>query len=108
LAEGLVFAEKLGLDPEAFLQILKKSPAYSVAMDAKGDKMINNDFTPQSRITQHHKDLSLILKYADTLGQDMPLTKVHFDIMESAIKAGDGDLDNSAVIREIRRRKRNV
>ncbi|MEK7398368.1 MAG: NAD(P)-dependent oxidoreductase [Candidatus Poribacteria bacterium] len=105
LAEGLVFAEKLGLDLEAFLQILKKSPAYSVAMDAKGDKMIHDDFTPQSRITQHHKDLSIILKYADTLGQDMPLTKVHLDIMESAIKAGDGDLDNSAVIREIRRRE---
>jgi 3-hydroxyisobutyrate dehydrogenase-like beta-hydroxyacid dehydrogenase len=105
LAEGLVFAEQLGLDLEVFLSVLKKSPAYSVAMDAKGDKMIHEDFSPQSRIHQHHKDLSLILKYANALGQDMPLTKVHFDILESAISAGDGNLDNSAVIREIRRRK---
>jgi len=105
LAEGLVFAEKLGLELEVFLQLLKQSPAYSVAMDVKGDKMIHGDFTPQSRILQHHKDMSIVLKYADAAGQDMPLTKVHLDIMESAIAAGDGELDNSAVIQEIRRRK---
>ena len=39
LAEGLVFAEKLGLELEVFLQLLKKSPAYSVAMDVKGEDM---------------------------------------------------------------------
>ncbi|MBC8233769.1 NAD(P)-dependent oxidoreductase [bacterium] len=105
LAEGLVFAEKLGLELELFLHLLKQSPAYSVAMDVKGEKMIRDDFTPQSRILQHHKDLSIVLKYADAVGQDMPLTKVHLDIMEAAIAAGDGELDNSAVIQEIRRRK---
>ena len=104
LAEGLVFAERLGLDLEVFLQMLKRSPAYSVAMDVKGEKMVRGDFTPQSRILQHHKDVSIILKYADAAGQDMPLTKVHRHIMEAAIAAGDGELDNSAVIKEIRRR----
>jgi 3-hydroxyisobutyrate dehydrogenase-like beta-hydroxyacid dehydrogenase len=105
LAEGLVFAEELGLELDAFLQVLKQSPAYSVAMDVKGDKMIRGDFTPQSRILQHHKDISIVLKYAAAAGQDMPLTKIHFDIMAAAIAADDGELDNSAVIREIRRRK---
>ena len=33
LAEGLVFAEKLGLDLEAFLELLKATPAYSAIMD---------------------------------------------------------------------------
>ena len=105
LAEGLAFAEQLGLELEAFLRVLRMSPAYSVAMDVKGEKMIRGDFTPQSRIFQHHKDVSIVLKYADAAGQEMPLTKVHLDIMEAAIAAGDGELDNSAVIREIRRRK---
>ena len=33
LAEGLIFAEELGLDLEPFLELLKVSPAYSVSMD---------------------------------------------------------------------------
>lgn len=106
LAEGLVFAGKLGLDPKAFLELLKVTPAYSAAMDIKGKKMLDGDFTAQARLRQHHKDVSIILKYAEKLGQELPLSTVHLDVLKKAIEAGDGDLDNSAVIREIERRKR--
>jgi 3-hydroxyisobutyrate dehydrogenase-like beta-hydroxyacid dehydrogenase len=107
LAEGLVFAEKLGLDLAAFLELLKTTPAYSAAMDIKGEKMLKGDFTAQARIRQHHKDVSLILKYAEKTGQELPLSKVHLDVLEKAITAGDADLDNSAVIKEIRRRSKD-
>jgi 3-hydroxyisobutyrate dehydrogenase-like beta-hydroxyacid dehydrogenase len=104
LAEGLVFAAKLGLEPRAFLATLKVTPAYSAAMDVKGEKMLEGDFTPQARLRQHHKDVSIILKYAEKLKQELPFSKVHLEILEKAITAGDGELDNSAVIREIQRR----
>ncbi len=104
LAEGLVFAAKLGLEPRAFLELLKVTPAYSAAMDVKGKKMLEDDFTPQARLRQHHKDVSIILKYAENSEQELPLSKTHLDVLEKAIAAGDGELDNSAVIREIRRR----
>jgi 3-hydroxyisobutyrate dehydrogenase-like beta-hydroxyacid dehydrogenase len=104
LAEGLVFAKKLGLDPDAFLELLKVTPTYSAAMDVKGKKMLDGDFQPQARLRQHHKDVSIILKYAERLKQELPLSKVHLDVLKKAIEAGDGDLDNSAVIREIERR----
>jgi 3-hydroxyisobutyrate dehydrogenase-like beta-hydroxyacid dehydrogenase len=104
LAEGLVFAAKLGLEPRAFLEMLKVTPAYSAAMDVKGQKMLEGDFTPQARLRQHYKDVSIILKHADDLQQELPLSKVHLEILEKAIAAGDGELDNSAVIREIQRR----
>jgi 3-hydroxyisobutyrate dehydrogenase-like beta-hydroxyacid dehydrogenase len=104
LAEGLVFAAKLGLEPKAFLEILKVTPAYSAAMDVKGEKMLEGDFTPQARLRQHYKDVSIILKHAENLKQELPLSKVHLEILEKAITAGDGELDNSAVIREIQRR----
>ncbi len=108
LAEGLVFAESLGLDPTTFLEVLRAGPAYSAAIDTKGDRMLRADFTPESRIRQHCKDVSLILQYARDSAQELPLSRVHFDILESAVDAGDGDLDTSAVIREIRRRQRNA
>lgn len=104
LAEGLVFAERLGLEPGTFLEVLRAGPAYSVAVDVKGHKMLNGDFTPQSRIKQHHKDVSLILKYALDHDQDLPLSRVHCDILDSAIAAGEGGLDTCAVLKEIRRR----
>ena len=104
LAEGLVFASKLGLDAQGFLELLKVTPAYSAAMDVKGKKMLDGDFTAQARLRQHHKDVSIILKYAEKAGQELPLSRVHLDVLKKAIDAGDGDLDNSAVIREIERR----
>lgn len=104
LAEGLIFAEKLGLDPAAFLELIKTTPAYSAIMDIKGEKMIEGDFTPQARIRQHRKDVFLILKHAEEAGQELPLSKVHLDVLDKAIAAGDADLDNAAVIKELRRR----
>ena len=106
LAEGLVFAEQLGLDLEAFLAMLKTTPAYSCAMDVKGRKMIEEDFIPQSRITQHHKDLRIMLEYAERLGQELPLARLHKKILEQCMAGGEGDLDTSAVIREIRRMRK--
>ncbi len=104
LAEGLVFADTLGLDLSSFLEMLRISPAYSVAMDVKGQKMLKGDFSPESRIKQHHKDVELIIKYAEKNKQMLPLSAVHHDILGKAIQAGEGEMDNSAVIREIRRR----
>lgn len=107
LAEGLVFANKLGLELKTFLEMLKATPAYSAAMDTKGKKMLAGDFTAESRIRQHHKDVSIILKYAEKAGQELPLSRLHLDALEKAIEAGDGDLDNAAIIREIERRNRD-
>ncbi|OHB65076.1 MAG: hypothetical protein A2Y77_11885 [Planctomycetes bacterium RBG_13_62_9] len=105
LAEGLVFAERLGLDLGSFLELLRAGPAYSAAVDVKGAKMLHGDFTPEARLKQHYKDVSLILRHAARTGQDLPLTKVHADILEKAIDAGEGELDNAVVINEIRRRR---
>lgn len=106
LAEGLVFAEVLGLDLAGFLELLKVSPAHSAAMDTKGEKMLKDDFMPQARLRQHRKDVSLILEYARRGGQELPLSQAHLDVLDRAMAAGDGDLDNAAVIREIARRRR--
>jgi 3-hydroxyisobutyrate dehydrogenase-like beta-hydroxyacid dehydrogenase len=103
LAEGLVFAEKLGLDLKTFLPLLQATPAYSCAMDVKGQKMVDNNFAPQSKITQHNKDLDIILEYAQKTEQELPLTRLHKKILEDVIAAGEGELDTSAVIKQIRR-----
>jgi 3-hydroxyisobutyrate dehydrogenase-like beta-hydroxyacid dehydrogenase len=101
LAEGLVFAEAVGLTMENALQVLLNSPAYSRTMDAKGPKMVHGDFTPQARLTQHIKDVRLIQEEATRGGATLPLSSVHLEVLNQAESAGLGDLDNSAIIRAI-------
>ena len=106
LAEGLVFAERLGLDLAAFLAMLKMTPAYSCAVDVKGQKMLQGDFAPHSKVSQHHKDLRIILEYADRAGQELPLAALHTRLLEELMAVGEGDLDTSAVILALRRLRR--
>ena len=65
LAEGLVFAERLGLDPAAFLKVARGSAAYSQVMDVKGAKMMRGEFAAEGRVTQHLKDVHLMLEQAE-------------------------------------------
>jgi 3-hydroxyisobutyrate dehydrogenase len=104
LAEGLVFAERMGLDPAAFLPVARDSAAYSQIMDVKGKKMLSGDFSPQGYVHQSLKDFALMLDQARRLKQRLPLGETYKALMEGCVGAGEGELDNSAVIREIRRR----
>src|SRR5207237_8033138 len=104
LAEGLGFAERIGLDPAAFLDVARHSAAYSQVMDVKGSKMLRRDFAPEGRITQHLKDVHLMLEQAARVKQQLPLLAVHAEVLEACVRNGESDLDNSVVIEEIRRR----
>lgn len=105
LAEGLAFAEALGLDPAAFVELVRITPAYSRAVDVKGAKMLARDYAPESRIAQHRKDVGLMLAAADAAKLPLPLTAAHAALLDAAVAAGDGDLDNAAIV-EVWRRAR--
>jgi 3-hydroxyisobutyrate dehydrogenase-like beta-hydroxyacid dehydrogenase len=105
LAEGLAFAGAQGLDPASALEVLKAGAAYSRAMDTKGPKMIAGDFTPEARLSQHHKDVRLILAAAEGAGLDLPLSRVHDRLLDDLAGQGMGDLDTSAIIRAFGRRE---
>jgi 3-hydroxyisobutyrate dehydrogenase-like beta-hydroxyacid dehydrogenase len=104
LAEGLVFAERLGIAPAAFLALVLATPARSDVALNKGALMVSGQFdAPQSRIHQHLKDVNLMLEQAAAAGQRLPLSEVHAALMRAAVAAGDGELDNAAIIRQLRR-----
>jgi 3-hydroxyisobutyrate dehydrogenase-like beta-hydroxyacid dehydrogenase len=103
LAEGLVFAETLGIAPAQFLELVLATPARSDAAVVKGPFMVAEDFAPRSRIRQHLKDVNIMLQQAAAAGQALPLSAAHAALLRAAVAAGDGELDNAAVIRQIRR-----
>jgi len=104
LAEGLVFAERLGLDPAAFLDVARGSASYSQVMETKGPKMLRGDFSPEGRVKQTLKDCHLMLDQAASVGQKLAMLEVHADVLEACVRAGEAELDNSAIIKEVRRR----
>jgi len=99
LAEGLALAQGLGLDARQALAVMQGGPAYSRIMERKGERMLSGNFVPEARLSQHLKDVRLILEQGDAAGLPMPLSRAHRAVLEAAEAAGLGALDNSAIIR---------
>jgi 2-hydroxy-3-oxopropionate reductase len=98
LAEALSFAEAYGVSPTDALEVLKAGAAYSRVMDDKGEKMLHHDFAVEARLSQHLKDVRLILAAAAAKGAKVPLSQLHRQLLERLEAAGYGDADNSAII----------
>jgi 3-hydroxyisobutyrate dehydrogenase-like beta-hydroxyacid dehydrogenase len=99
LAEGLAFARAIGIDPADALDVVKQGSAYSNAMDAKGGKMVKRDFSTQAKLSQHLKDIRLILEEARLANLPVPFTALHRQTLERLEELGFGEEDNSAIIR---------
>jgi 3-hydroxyisobutyrate dehydrogenase-like beta-hydroxyacid dehydrogenase len=106
LAEGLAFAEAIGVAPAAALEVLQGSNAYSRAMEVKGRKLVERDYTVQAKLSQHLKDVHLMLEAAAAAGLTLPLTETHRRLLEQSEAAGLGEMDNSAILEVLRRPER--
>lgn len=99
LAEGLTLASKAGLDQQQTLEVLKKSAAYSKAMDQKGERMVNRRFLPPiARLAITYKDLRFILALGAKLDCPLPLSAMNAQALASEICKGRGDRDSSDII----------
>jgi 3-hydroxyisobutyrate dehydrogenase-like beta-hydroxyacid dehydrogenase len=104
LAEGLALAAALGVDGSAALEVLRGSAAYSRVMDIKGPKMLAGDFSVQARLSQHLKDVRIILDAAAAAGLQLPMSQTHRQLLEQAEAQGCGELDNCSIIQVYRGR----
>ncbi len=103
LAEGMVFAESMELDPAAFLELAQNTAAQSQVMAVKGPMMVARRFEAQGRISQSAKDFGLIREIARTSGQHLPFAETYAAMMADCLRNSEGDLDNAAVILAIAR-----
>ena len=99
LAEGLQFAQSIGIDPKKALKILKETPAASGVMETKGHRMTDRDYEPpQALISQHLKDVKLILTESEKSNAFVPLSNLHRELLDNLENKGFGNMDNSAII----------
>jgi 3-hydroxyisobutyrate dehydrogenase len=94
LAETVLLAERLGLDPRAFLDIVDGGPMGPPYAKLKGTNMVERRYEPNFSLALARKDADLIAAVAG----DLPLARLISERMGRAIEAGHGDEDFSAVV----------
>ena len=102
LAQGLVFAERNGIDPKLFLDILGHSALNAQTYQTKGVSMIENNFSPRFFLEHMVKDIGLVLDSAKTSHTPMPSAEVARELYARALSAGLAKEDYSAVIKILR------
>jgi 3-hydroxyisobutyrate dehydrogenase-like beta-hydroxyacid dehydrogenase len=103
VAEALLFAERGGADPAKVIEALAGGFADSPILRKHGQRMIDESFAPGGAAKYQLKDTRTALARARSLGLELPVAHIVDALFASMVDHGDGDLDHSALIREIRR-----
>ena len=101
---ALLLAERGGADPAKVREALTGGFADSTILQQHGRRMIENDFKPGGPAKWQLKDTHTAVALAKSLGLTLPVVSLVDSLFEDMIAHGDGDLDHSALIRELRRR----
>ncbi|MGB3375455.1 MAG: 2-hydroxy-3-oxopropionate reductase [Microbacterium sp.] len=102
VAEALRLAEAAGADPAKVRAAISGGFASSKVLEVHGQRIIDEAFDPGFRIRLHHKDLEIAMTAAESLNVELPVTARVKELMASAMQAGLGDLDHSALFVQLR------
>jgi 3-hydroxyisobutyrate dehydrogenase len=103
LAEGLHFARRAGLDPNAAVQIISQGVAQSWQMDNRHVTMSERKFDFGFAVNWMRKDLALCLAEARRNGATLPVTALVDQFYAEVQKMGGGRWDTSSLIARLER-----
>jgi len=103
VAEALLFASKAGADPAKVRQALLGGFAQSRILEVHGERMLKRTFAPGFRIELHAKDLAIVLAGARALNIPLPHTAHCQELFNASFAAGEGGLDDSALVKVLER-----
>src|ERR1700681_258643 len=103
VAEALLFASKAGADPGKVRQALLGGVGASRILEVHGERMLQRPFAPGFRIELHAKDLAIALAGAGALNVSLPNTAHCQEMFNANFAAGEGGLDDSALVRVLER-----
>jgi 3-hydroxyisobutyrate dehydrogenase-like beta-hydroxyacid dehydrogenase len=106
LAEGLHFAEQVGLDPREVVQVIAKGAAQSWQMDNRAETMIRAEFDFGFAVDWMRKDLALAFEEAGSHGAALPVAELVDRFYADVQAMGGGRWDTSSLIARLRARTR--
>jgi 2-hydroxy-3-oxopropionate reductase len=108
IAEALVLGAKAGVDPALIRQALMGGYAGSRLLEVHGQRMIEHAFDPGFFVKLHDKDLHIVLDMARSLSVSAPVSALAAQHFNALIADGDGELDNSAMLKVYERLARTT
>lgn len=104
LSEGMVLAERAGLNMGAVLEAVMSGAASSPMVKGKAARVIDRDYEDvHFTVRWMHKDLTYALRAADELGVPTLLVAAAHEVYKMAVQLGLGDLDIAAVSEVLRK-----
>jgi 3-hydroxyisobutyrate dehydrogenase-like beta-hydroxyacid dehydrogenase len=102
LSEGLLFAERAGLDAKQVAQVIAKGAAGSWQMENRYETMIDDKFDFGFAVDWMRKDLDIALNQARRLNATLPCTALVDQFYADVQALGGGRWDTSSLIRRLR------
>jgi 2-hydroxy-3-oxopropionate reductase len=99
ISEGLVFGAKAGVDPARIREALLGGFAQGRMLDVHGERMVKHAFAPGFFVRLHNKDLHIVLEMARRLASPTPIAALAAQNFNALIAEGDGELDNSSMVK---------
>jgi 3-hydroxyisobutyrate dehydrogenase-like beta-hydroxyacid dehydrogenase len=101
LAEGLVLAQKAGLDLSTVIDVVKVADFRSPLLVSNGQNILKRNFSPSFALKLMLKDADLIAKFSQSLKSPAPALRVVQKNLKSAVAFGFGQQNASALIKTL-------
>lgn len=98
LAEGLAFARRAGLDPQAVVDVISKGAAQSWQMDNRHKTMMQGEFDFGFAVDWMRKDLAICLDEARRNGASLPVAALVDQFYAEIQNMGGARWDTSSLI----------
>jgi 3-hydroxyisobutyrate dehydrogenase-like beta-hydroxyacid dehydrogenase len=106
LAEGLVLAQKAGLDLTTVMEVVKVADFRSPLLVSNGQNILKRNFSPSFALKLMLKDVNLIGKFSESLESPAPALRVVQKNLKSAVALGFGQENASALIKALEKEAR--
>ena len=101
LSEGLVLAQKAGLDLNTVMEVVKVADFRSPLLVSNGQNILKRDFSTSFALKLMLKDADLIAKFSESLESPTPALPVVQKNLGSAVALGFGEENASALIKSL-------
>ena len=107
LSEGIHFAERAGLDVAGAMEVIAQGAAQSWQMNNRAETMIAGEFDFGFAVDWMRKDLGIAIEAAQSVGAEVPVTKLVDTFYEEVQDLGGHRWDTSSLIHRLRAGKAN-
>jgi len=101
LAEGLVLAQKAGLDLDTVMEVVKVADFRSPLLVSNGRNISKRDFSTSFALKLMLKDAGLIEQFGESLKSPIPALRIVEKNLASAVALGFGNENASALIKAL-------